>query len=156
MIDEIQAAIVHGLGTGSYVSDRIETRKARFQEMIKNVKTEITKLEMTKASVDSMIRHSKNGSTPFLVDISSLNAQLIGLNEKLLSYQEELKFSNAVQVFQDFNKPLKPIGPSLIKNLVFGLIGGLFAGYLVGLFLQLRYKIRNRNLARRVRQYENS
>jgi len=97
---------------------------------------------------------SKNGSSPFLVDISSLNAQWIGLNEKLFGYQEELKFANAVQVFQEFNKPSKPIGPSLVKNLVFGLIGGLFAGYLAALFLQVRKRLRSRNRSRAVRHLQ--
>jgi len=155
-IDDLQAAIVRGLGNGAYVKERIDTRKTRFEEMIKNVKIEIAKLEITKASVDSVIRHSKNGAAPFLVDISSLNAQWIGLNEKLLSYQEELKFANAVQVFQDFGKPTKPIGPSLMKNLVFGLIGGFFIGYLVSLFMQVRKKLKTRTRARHAHQFENS
>ena len=136
--------------------DRVNSRKARFEEMITNVKSEISKLETTKTVVDSVIRHSKNGATPFLVDISSLNAQWIALNEKLLSYQDELKFSNAVQVFQEFNKPNKPIGPSLLKNLAFGLIGGLFIGYLVSLFLKVRQKLRSRTRTRYARQYQNS
>jgi hypothetical protein len=156
VIDQLQLSIVHGLGNSSFVRERINTRKARFEEMIENVKTEIKKLEATKAVVDSVIRNSKNGATPFLVDISSLNAQWIGLNEKLLGYQEELKFSNAVQVFQEFNKPNKPIGPSLVKNLAFGIIGGLFLGYLVSIFLRVRQKLRNRTRARYERQYENS
>jgi LPS O-antigen subunit length determinant protein (WzzB/FepE family) len=156
VIDQAQLSLVHGLGNSSYVRERINTRKARFEEMIGNVKTEIAKLETTKAVVDSVIRNSKNGATPFLVDISSLNAQWIGLNEKLLGYQEELKFSNAVQVFQEFNKPNKPIGPSLAKNLVFGLIGGLFIGYVVSLFIRVRQKLRSRRRTRYARQYENS
>ena len=156
VIDEFQLAIVRGLDNSSYVRERVNTRQGRFEEMIKNVKIEITKLETTKATVDSVIRNSKNGATPFLVDISSLNAQWIGLNEKLLSYQEELKFSNAVQVFQEFYKPNKPIGPSLIKNLAFGMIGGLFIGYIVSLFLRVRQKLRSRRSTRYARQYENS
>ena len=153
VMDELQAGIVYGLGNSLYVKERVDTRKARFVEMIRNVSYELAKLESTKATVDSVIRNSKTGASPFLLDISSLNSQWIGLHEKLLSYQEELKFANAVQVLQQFYKPTKPIGPSLLKNLVFGLIGGLFLGYLVALYFQLRKKLEGR---RSVRYYQNS
>ena len=76
-----------------------------------------------------------------MVDVSNINTELINLNEKLLIYKEELKFANAVQVLQKFNKFSKPEsrkGPFLST---IGAIAGFLLGYIVSLFIYVRRKL---------------
>jgi hypothetical protein len=148
ILDQLQVAIVNGMGSSDYVSQRIAIRKERFKEMIENVRAELSKLAITKNSIDSMIRTRSSGSSPMLIDISNLNSEWISLNEKLLGYQEELNFTNAVQVLQPFNKPRKPESPKLLKSVVFGVAAGAFIGYLLSLLLYVRGRLRASKKAR--------
>lgn len=144
ILDELQNGIVHGLENSDYVRERVESRRSRLNELIRTVKTELAKSELTKNTIDSMIRTGKGGSASLMVDISGINSQWIDLNDKLLSYEQDLKFVNAVQVLQGFTKFGKPSSPSLVKNVLFGLAGGFFIGYLVGLFRYVQRRINTR------------
>ena len=66
---------------------------------------------------------------------------MISLNEKLLTYQDELKFAHAVEVFHKFEKFEKPLSPKLFKLLVLGFIAGFAIGYLLSVFSYLKKKI---------------
>ena len=150
VLDELQQAIIKGLDNSDYVKERIASRIARYQEMIKTIKEEIGKLEITKTTVDSLIKHAGSTSSSMLVDISSLNSQWIGLTEKLISYKDELKFVNAVQVLQSFKKTEKPVSPGFLRSVVFGIFGGAFLGYLISLFLFVKYRMKMRKNLRSV------
>lgn len=150
----LEHAIVSGLENSIYVRERVESKKIWFNQMIGNIQQEIAKLESTKSVIDSMIRHKNNGASPLIVDISSLNTQWVGLNEKLLSFREELRFTRAVQVVQDFSGPGKPESPKLLKSIFFGLAGGGFVGYLVAIFLYISHRLQLRTKMRRAHLYE--
>ena len=122
--------------------------------MISNIQAEITKLESTKAVVDSLIRNKNHSASPLMVDISSLNGQWIGLNEKMLSFREELRFTRGVQVLQPFTASAIPESPKLLRSLFFGLAAGAFIGYLAALFLYVSQRINFRTRLRRAHTYE--
>ncbi len=153
-LPDLEKAIVSGLENSIYVKERVESKKGWFNQMISNIQQEIAKLESTKSVIDSMIRHKNNTASPLIVDISSLNTQWVGLNEKMLSFQEELKFTRAVQVVQHFSGPGKPESPKLLKSIFFGLAGGGFIGYLVAVFLYISHRLQLRTKMRRAPVYE--
>ena len=86
----------------------------------------------------------ENSSSPLIVDGSSISRQLVDIHEKLLSYEEELRFTNAVQVLQSFGKFKHPAGPNLYKWLLLGLISGICVAYLIALFRSVNQKLKTR------------
>jgi len=148
ILDELQSGIVYGLENSGYVRERVLSKRASFQDLIQKVQSEIARLDQTKASVERMLSNPNSNGSSMLIDVSGINTQWVALNEKLHSYQEELKFVNAVQVLQNFNKMRKPEEPKLVKSVVFGLVAGAFIGFIVALLLYVRQKLKNRPAVR--------
>ena len=148
IFDIIEKGILHGLQTNAYVSERVATRKATLNQMIEKVKIEIARLDQTKANVEKMLSSPGASGSSMMIDVSGINTQWVALNEKLHSFQDELKFANSVQVVKTFNKVKKPDEPKLLKSIVFGLFGGAFIGYIVAMIIYIRRKIKSRYAAR--------
>jgi hypothetical protein len=144
VLDSLQKGLVYGLENNSYIKERTLVKKANYQEMIKKVRDEIAKLDSTKSIVESIISNKTRSTSPIIMDVSSINTQLIALNEKQLSYEEELKFIDPIHVLQSFSKFSKPKYPKPITFLFVGLITGAFLGYVISLFLYVRGKLRSR------------
>jgi uncharacterized protein involved in exopolysaccharide biosynthesis len=145
ILDDLQKGIIYGLENSYYVKERVETKKANLNDLIAKVIGEITNLDSTKKTVTNIITNKNKTTSPLLIDVSGINTQWINLNEKLLNYQEELKFIRAVQVLQGFNKLKHPEGPKLLKSLVFSLAVGAFMGYIFALFKYIHLRIKNRS-----------
>ena len=143
ILDELQQGILYALNNSPYVKEKIAIRQARDKELIKKTSEEISKLNATKTAVDNLIQ--SNRTTPMLLDISHINAETIDLNEKLLAYQEDLKFTSGVQVLENFNKG-NPARSGLLKFSFLGVATGLFAGYIFSFLLFVRTKIRAADL----------
>lgn len=141
----LQKGILSGLEHNAYVKVRLETTKARLQFMVEKVKTEIGRLDSTRLSIENAIKHRSGTASPFIVNVADINTQLIELNEKLLEYEESLKFANPVQVVQGFTKFSKPDEPQLKKSLAYGFLGGAAIGFMTALMLYLRKKLRTIN-----------
>ena len=141
ILDNLQHGIVYGLENTEYVKERLITKRANLIELIEKVKGEIAKLDSTKLAVENILNNKNKSSSSLFVDITSINSGIINLNEKLLAYQEQLKFANANQVLQNFNKfshPESRNGPLL---LFVGAIIGLVIGYLSSLVIAVRQKL---------------
>ena len=147
ILDELEKGIVYGLESSSYVQERVSSRRAKLNAMIDKVKIELSKLDSMKTSIQHIISGRSAGGSSFMLDISGINAQWIGLNEKLFALEEELKFVNAVQVLQSFNRISKPESPKLLKTLFLGVLAGGFIGYIIALFRYLLSKLRERSAA---------
>jgi hypothetical protein len=141
ILDDLQNGIVYGLNNTPYVKEKIEVKKARDIELIQKVNAEISKLDVTKNAIDNMIKTGGSTSSSLLVDISRINAQWIDLNERLLSYKEDLQFLAGVQVTQDFNKG-KLERHGLLKFSFLGMATGCFFGYAISLFLYVLHKLK--------------
>ena len=141
ILDNLQHGIVYGLENTEYVKERLITKRANLIELIEKVKGEIAKLDSTKLAVENILNNKNKSSSSLFVDITSINSGIIDLNEKLLAYKEQLKFANATQVLQNFNKfshPESRNGPLL---LFVGAIIGLVIGYLSSLVIAVRQKL---------------
>ena len=140
ILQRLQDGIVYGLNNSPYIKDKIETRQRRDIALINELRKEISRLDFTRNSVDSIIKANKPGSSILLVDISKLNAEAIELNEKMLGYQEELKFLSGAQVLENFTKgPLARKG--LVKFTLMGLASGAFIGYIISLLFYVKRRI---------------
>ena len=141
ILDNLQHGIVYGLENTEYVKERLITKRANLIELIEKVKGEIAKLDSTKLAVENILNNKNKSSSSLFVDITSINSGIINLNEKLLAYQEQLKFANATQVLQNFNKFSKPESRDGPLLLFVGAIIGLVIGYLSSLVIAVRQKL---------------
>jgi uncharacterized protein involved in exopolysaccharide biosynthesis len=109
--------------------------------MIQTVQQEMTRLTSMQAAVEASLQQNNNSGSRFLVSVSDISNQLANLQEKKLNYEENLSFTSAVYVLQNFYTPSKPAHPQLIKLLVIGFGGGLFLGCAIACYLYLKRKL---------------
>ena len=145
ILDNLQQGIVYGLENTDYVKQKLITKKANLVELIEKVKGEIAKLDSTKLAVENILNNKNKSSSSLFVDITSINSGIINLNEKLLVYQEQLKFASATQVLQKFNKFSNPESRNGPLLLLVGAITGLVIGYLISLIIAVRRKLIERS-----------
>ena len=145
ILDNLQQGIVYGLENTDYVKQKLITKKANLIELIGKVKGEIAKLDSTKLAVENILNNKNKSSSSLFVDITSINSGIIDLNEKLLDYQEKLKFASATQVLQKFNKFSNPESRNGPLLLFVGAMIGFVTGYLISLIISVRRKLIERN-----------
>ncbi|MEO5591783.1 MAG: hypothetical protein ABIR15_05130 [Chitinophagaceae bacterium] len=138
VLSSLSRGILYGLENSDYIKAKLASKRANLASLIDKVKIEISKLDSTKRNIEYSINNNSQHASSFIVDVSTINSQVIGLNEKLLFYQDDLKFSNGVQVFHPFEKFEKPVSPKLFKLLILGFIGGFAIGYLLSLYAYLK------------------
>lgn len=141
ILDSLQQGIIYGLENSEYMKARLATKRSNFTELIEKVKTEINKLDSTKKNIENNITSNTQHTSSYILDVSGINTQMINLNEKLLGYQEQLKFMNAVQVLHKFEKFQKPASPKFLKSIILGIIGGFAIGYIIAVYLSISKKL---------------
>jgi hypothetical protein len=146
MLPELQKKIVYGIENGEYVKNRITFKKERIKEMINEIKGEIVKFDSTKAEMEKIISGKERPSSSLIIDGSNINRQWIDMNEKLLFFQEELNFTNGIQVLQGLSKFNKPIGPKLLVSIILGLILFLPIAYIIALVSSVKKQLKARSL----------
>ncbi len=148
VLDDLQTGIVYGFENNVYVKKRLDVKKAGLQELINKTDKEIRKLDSTKKIIEGIIGGKGTGSSSLIIDGSSVNRQLIEMNEKLIILKESHQYTNAVQVLQDFAKFSKPAGPHLLPWLVIGLVPFLGIAYIFALVSSIRRGLRTREQQR--------
>ncbi len=143
ILDSLQKGIVRGLENGDYIKAKLESRRSNLRQLIDEVNIEIAKLDSTKKDIERSMNGSKSSSS-FIIDISSITGQMMSLNEKLVGYKEDLKFTSAVQPLHDFAKFKNPVSPKLFKLLVLGFIAGFAIGYIIAIYRYIQSRIAQR------------
>ena len=143
LLGELQEAIIYGLENNQYVKDRIVVRKTNLVDLIENVKKEMTRLDSVKSNIEQIIGNTKKNNSSLMVDISGISSQMVALREKLLNFEEQLHFGDAIRVLQDFVKSGRPKQPKLSVLMTVGLGFGLFCGFCLALYRLIRAKYRN-------------
>lgn len=146
ILDELQNGIVYGFENCEYIKDKLDARRATLKELIDKTGTEIKKLDSTKKTLENIIEGKAKSSSSLIVDGSGINRQLIEMNEKLLAYKDDLRFTNAVQVLQSFSKFKRPDGPKLIPWLIIGLLLFLSLAFLYSVYRSINEKLKTRSL----------
>ena len=141
VLDHLQEGIVYGLENNEYVKERLNTKKANLVELIEKVKAEMIKLDSTKLAVENILNNKNKNSSSLFVDITAITSGMVTLNEKLLSYQEQLKFARAIQVLQKFNKFSNPESRKGPLTLAVAGLAGLVIGFFITLFISVRQKL---------------
>jgi hypothetical protein len=144
VLPELQKGIVYGFENSEYVKERVLVKRANLHELIDKTQQEIRKLDSTKKVLDNILTGSGRASSSVILDAPAITRQQIDLNEKLLSLQESLRFSNAIEVLQSFNKFKKPSGPKLIVWLFIGFVFGLCMAFGLSFILSIRSKLKDR------------
>lgn len=149
ILENLQRALVFGLENSVYVKERLRSKRINLKELIDKTSIETLKLDSTKKAIEDIIEGKGRSSSTLIIEGATINKQLIEMNEKLIGYKDELKFTSSVQVLQGFSKFSKPTGPHLIPWLVIGLLVFLPLGFLFALVSSINGKIRNRMRASR-------
>lgn len=144
VLDDLQKGIVYGFENNEYIKERITVKKNALQELIDKTILEIQKLDSTKQTLENIIGGKGRSSSSLIIDGSSVNRQLIEMNEKLLSFKEQYQFTSAVQVFHGFQKFSRPSGPHLIPWLLIGLFVFLSLAYIYALFSSINAGLKRR------------
>ncbi|MGZ8553386.1 MAG: hypothetical protein ACXWV8_08270 [Chitinophagaceae bacterium] len=144
ILGELQKGIVYGFENSESVKDMLFSKRTRLTELIAKTSIEVNRLDSTKRIIDNILSGKRGSYSSLIVDASGVSRQLIEMNEKLLSYSGELKFTKAVQVLQSFSKFKSPAGHNLFISLFLGLASCLFLAYLFALFNSIDQKLRSR------------
>jgi hypothetical protein len=148
VLKDVQNGIVHGFENTPFVRERIMVKRANLTELITITSAEIQKLDSTKKNLERIISGNGRSSSSIIIDGSSINRQLVEMNEKLLNYRQELKFANSIQVLQNFSAFSKPTGPRLIVSLFFSLLVFLSIAYIYALIHSVNKKLKERSRLR--------
>jgi hypothetical protein len=141
ILPDLQKSIIYGLENNDYVREKVELKRNNTIKIIDNLHQEIAKLDSTKKKIESSGYGRASGQSSIILDISNLNSVMISLNEKLYEYEDVLKFVDAIQVLQNFEKYEKPASPRLSSFLISGFLGGLFIGLSVGIIKYIKSKL---------------
>lgn len=144
LLNTLQAGIVYGFENSEYIKERLAAKRATLQELIIKTTAEIKKLDSTKKIMEGIIGGSGRSSSSLIVDGSSINRQLIEMNEKLLGFKEGLQFTNAVQILQSFSKFDTPSGPKLIPWLIMGLVAFVCIAWAGAVIYNVNQKLKQR------------
>jgi hypothetical protein len=149
ILENLQKAVIYGLENNEYVKEKVNFKRDNTTKLIASINREIAKLDSTKKKIESNNTGRTPGSSSFIVDISDVNVQMITLNEKLIQNQEALKFVDAIQLLQNFEKYSKPTSPRLLKMILSGFFGGIFIGFVWSIWIDVKLKMA---MSRRVPQ----
>jgi capsular polysaccharide biosynthesis protein len=149
ILETLQKGIVYGFENGQYVKERVAFKKARLREMIDDLRVETARLDSTGSNMEKIISGKGKSSAGVIIDGSNISRQLIDLNEKLLFFEEELNFTNGIQVLQSFSKYSKPVSANLIVFIGLGLILTFSIAYIFTLFSSVNQRLKARSLARK-------
>lgn len=145
ILPELQKGIVYGFENGNYVKEKMEARRAILRELIIKSESEIASLDSTRKVMEHILNGTERPASSLIVDGSSMNRQSIEMNEKLLRFKEELRFTNPIQVLQGFNSFSQPASPNLTKLVMIGALAFFAVSYFLTLFHSLWRKW-NRNI----------
>jgi len=127
----LQKALVYGLNNTEYVKQRLSMRKKDLETLIDKVTAEIQKLDSVKKNIETVITSGEKNATSYMLDIPGVNKEFIDMNEKLLSYYEELQFSSSgIQVLQSFVALNTPVSISLKVMILLGILVCLFIAFI--------------------------
>lgn len=145
VLQGLQKALVYGLNNTEYVKQRLALRKKDLETLIDKVTAEIQKLDSVKRSIETVITSREKNSTSFMLDIPGVNKEFIDMNEKLLSYREELQFtSGGIQVLQSFVPLNTPVSISLRVMILLGILFCLFIAFIFTLVHSVSQRLKKR------------
>jgi len=131
VLPALQKALIYGLNNTEYVKQRLSLRKKDLETLIDKVTAEIQKLDSVKKSIETVITSREKNSSSFMLDIPGVNKEFLDMNEKLLSYHEELQFSTSgIQVLQSFVPLNTPVSISLRVMILIGILFCLFLAFI--------------------------
>ena len=147
ILPQLQKAILDGLNNTEFVKQKLASRKENLKELIDKLSIEIKKLDSVKSEIENIISNKERNSSTLMLDVTGVNRQLIDMNEKLLSYREELKFASGVQVVQGLVSMNTPVSISLKVMILLGLILCVSIAYLFTLVIYVRDRLKKRKTA---------
>jgi hypothetical protein len=140
----LQKGMIYALENSAYIKDKLVSRKSILKSMMQIVQQEITRLGNLQQVVETSLQQPANTGGRIMLNVSGISQQIADLKEKKLNYEEELSFTSAVNVLQNFYTPVNPTFPVLLKQLTLGLCGGLFMGVLISFYLHYKRKTLNK------------
>jgi hypothetical protein len=142
VLDSLQKAIASGIENNPYVKERVALRLNTLKSLRKEVDQQIESLEKKRLSIDGLVTGTDNQNTGRMIaDPSSINVQIILLQEKRFDLEEKIALIDDLQIIEGFTPSDVPESPKLLKNVVTGMILGFFIAILVITIILLNNRI---------------
>ncbi|MBD0260108.1 MAG: hypothetical protein ICV83_30690 [Cytophagales bacterium] len=125
--------------------ERIAVKRNNLQRLMKEVDSEIAKLERTRSAVENLLAAPGQRGASMMLDLGNtgnINYQIMGLHEKRFGIEEQLRFLNDFQLIEPFNVSATPSNPKLLKNIVIGAFLGFVIATGLIIFRLLKRKMR--------------
>lgn len=126
-LDSLQHGLVQYFENNDFVKIRVRQRKELYQQLVKDVETEIQSLEVLKQNMYSgdFIGKTKGN---IMFDPTIVNTKIIDLKRHLFNYRDSLELVNSVEVIDGFTSFNTPIAVrKKTATLVGAFLGGLLA-----------------------------
>lgn len=142
ILQPLQKGLLYALDNSGFIKEKLAYRKYTLQSLIQTTQQEIDRLYAWQSTIMNSMQAGNDHSGHIIVDVSGISGQIAALQEKKLSFEDNLLFTSAVHVLQPFYSPSRPEFPKLIKLMLLGLAGGLLLGGAIAFYLYLRKSIR--------------
>jgi hypothetical protein len=142
VLNPLQKGILYGFDNSEYVKDKLVAKRNTLTTLIQTTSQEINRLYKWQSAVEISMQSGNSGNGRVIVDVSNISSQIAALQEKRLSFEENLSFNTAVHLLQSFYIPSRPKYPILLKQLLMGLAGGLMLGGVLAFYLHLKKKLK--------------
>lgn len=151
VLPALQQAIITGFENNEYAKERLAVKRSGFEQLITKTEAEIAKLDSTKGIIENLLRGNSRSASQLIVDGSSINRQIIEMNEKLLGFKENLKFTKAVQLLKSFSPSKKTAGPGMKTWMAIGALTFLCLAWIAATLFSVNQKLKERKSERRHR-----
>jgi hypothetical protein len=144
VLKDLQKAIVTNFENNAFVRERIAIRRKNMQRLLKEIDSEIAKLERTRSIVENLLEAPTQRGASMMIDLGNtgnINYQIMGLHEKRFGIEEQLQLLDDFQLIEGFNVSETPSNPKLLKTLVIGAFLGFMTATGIIIFRLLKRKV---------------
>jgi disulfide bond formation protein DsbB len=141
ILPQLQNAIIYGLNNTEYVKQKHSEKKQDLETLIDNTSYEAKKLDSLKNNMETSV--DKNPVSA-LLNVETINKDLIDLNEKLVGYKTELRSLSSLQLLQGFIPLNTPISRSLKTSILLGVLFCVAIAYLFSLLKYVEDRLKKR------------
>lgn len=146
VLDSLQNAIVSSLENNEYAQKRALIKEENLKLLKNKIQAEIEDLDSVRASIKELLKEGERSSNKFLADPGTINLQIVGLYEKMLSLDASIKLIKDIQIIKSFTKSKKPDGPRLMIFLIAGILLGLSMAFIIIVIRIIKNKLRERSI----------
>ena len=104
LLPAFQQGFVHALESNDYIQQRVAVRKQGLEAQLAQARQELQKLDSVTPYLRKFSESEPGGAGKFIVDVSNVSNQRLACEDRIASFEERLKFTEAVYVLQGLTR----------------------------------------------------